>query len=605
MSMTGKGRRIHCVMRIASLFRRAMSAGVLVLVTLGVDAGEVPSAPMLRIETGHHTSFIQSLAYDESRQRLITVSDDKTIRVWQLPALEAVAIYRVPIAPGYEGQLYTAALSPDGRTLAVAGWTGWQWDNKGAIYLIDVESGAITGRITGFDEVVGPLAYSPAGHVRLYDQDSRLIGRAQAGLAGARPYGARRSPDGTRIAIGFHDVAAISVLAAQDLSPLYSVRGEGLEHQGNLTTVAWSADGQALYAGGDGGAGPSPIYRIGDQGRGRVERIAAAEARVSQIGVLPNGDVVYVAEDPASAVLDPHSGRRRAYVGPEIADFRDGQRHFRVAHDGAVVQFGYGRDTGRLGRYSLFDRELRSETRDDVALSPPLLKTQDVVVTYGEDGEHPSINDTVLQLDDYERLRSHAIAPDHRHVLLGTEWALRLYDRSGIERWHVKLPATAGAVNASGDGRGALAALSDGTVRWYRMSDGGEVLSLFVHRNETDWIAWIPSGYYMSSSYGDNYIGWHINRGKETSPDFYRAVQFERVLYRPDLVTAVFGRSDRSTTRALPPFDVSQLTSIAPPRIHIESTKLDADQRGGAVLNIRFSAERNSLPMKDYAIYVN
>src|SRR3569623_1838134 len=289
MSMTGKGRRIHCVMRIASLFRRAMSAGVLVLVTLGVAAGEVPSAPMLRIETGHHTSFIQSLTNNESRQRLITVSDDKTIRVWQLPALEAVAAYRVPIAPGYEGQLYPAALSPDGRSLA--------------------------------------------------------------------------------------------------------------------------------------GAGPSPIYRSGDQGRGRGERIAAAEARVSQSGGLPNGDVVYVAEDPAIAVLDPHSGRRRAYVGPEIADFRDGQRHFRVAHDGARVRIGYGRDTGRLGRYSLFDRELRSETRDDVALSPPLLKTQDVVVTYGEDGEHPSINDTVLQLDDYERLRSHASAPYHRHVLLGTEWA--------------------------------------------------------------------------------------------------------------------------------------------------------------------------------------
>src|SRR3569832_100380 len=123
MSMTGKGRRIHCVMRIASLFRRAMSAGVLVLVTLGVDAGEVPSAPMHRIETGHHTSFIQSLAYDESRQRHITESDDKTIRVRQMPAHEAVAIY-----------------------------------------LFDVESGAITGRITGFDEVVGPLAYSPDGN---------------------------------------------------------------------------------------------------------------------------------------------------------------------------------------------------------------------------------------------------------------------------------------------------------------------------------------------------------------------------------------------------------------------------------------------------------
>src|SRR3569832_456342 len=147
MSMTGKGRRIHCVMRIASLFRRAMSAGVLVLVTLGVDAGEVPSAPMLRIETGHPTSFIQSLAYDESRRRLITVSDDKTIRVWQLPALEAVAIYRVPLAPRYKGQLYTAALSPDGRTLAVAGWTGWQKDNKNTNKHNDNENNTNTGRI--------------------------------------------------------------------------------------------------------------------------------------------------------------------------------------------------------------------------------------------------------------------------------------------------------------------------------------------------------------------------------------------------------------------------------------------------------------------------
>src|SRR3569832_2381651 len=135
MSMTGKGRRIHCVMRIASLFRRAMSAGVLVLVTLGVDAGEVPSAPMLRIETGHHTSFIQSLTYDKNRQRLITVSDDKTIRVWQLPAHKTNTTKHKPNTPKNKKQHKTTTHSPDKRTRAVAGWTGWQWDNKGAIYL--------------------------------------------------------------------------------------------------------------------------------------------------------------------------------------------------------------------------------------------------------------------------------------------------------------------------------------------------------------------------------------------------------------------------------------------------------------------------------------
>src|SRR3569832_91974 len=246
MSMTGKGRRIYCVLCFASLFRRAMSAGVLVLVTLGVDAGEVPSAPMLRIETGHHTSFIQSLAYDESRQRLITVSDGKYLALGLL---------------GRQGL----------HVLQTGDYSEIAWD-------IDYQDKTI-GLL--YTPQGGIITTSLDGYVRLYDKDFRLIGRVQAGLAGARPYGARLSPDGTRIAIGFHDVAAISVLSAQDLSPLYSVRVEGLEHQGNLTTVAWSAVVLVFFAVGVGGARLSLFFRIGDQGRGRVERIAAAEARVS------------------------------------------------------------------------------------------------------------------------------------------------------------------------------------------------------------------------------------------------------------------------------------------------------------------------------------
>src|SRR3569623_1990166 len=232
----------------AALRRRAWAALLAVLcalaIVIDVDAGEVPSAPILRIETGRHTAFIQSLALDERQQRLYTVSDDKTIRGWQLPELTPLATYRIPIGAGYEGQLYTAALSPDGQTLAVAGWTGWQWDNKGTIYLLDAASGEIKGRVGGFDEVVGPLAYSADGRylalgllgkqglhvlqtsdyseiawdidyhdktiglaftpqgriittaldgsVRLYDSEFQLIGRVKSGLAGTQPFGARQ-----------------------------------------------------------------------------------------------------------------------------------------------------------------------------------------------------------------------------------------------------------------------------------------------------------------------------------------------------------------------------------------------------------------------------
>ena len=134
---------------------------------------------------------------------------------------------------------------------------------------------------------------------------------------------------------------------------------------------------------------------------------------------------------------------------------------------------------------------------------------------------------------------------------MGTEWAIRLLDTEAREIWSVDLSAVAWAVNISRNGRLAVAALSDGTVRWYRMADGQEVLSYFPHANGTDWIAWLPSGYYLSSLFGDTYIGWHINRDKSQAPDFHRAVQFDRILYRPDIVRTEVATYLTAPTRAL------------------------------------------------------
>src|SRR3569623_2094291 len=546
----------------AALRRRAWAALLAVLcalaIVIDVDAGEVPSAPILRIETGRHTAFIQSLALDERQQRLYTVSDDKTIRVWQLPELTPLATYRIPSGAGYDGQLYTAALSPDGQTLAVAGWTGWQWDNKGTIYLLDAASGELKGRVGGFDEVVGPLAYSA---------------------------------DGRYLALGLLGKQGLHVLQTSD----YSEIAWDIDYQDKTIGLAFTPQGRIITTALDGYVSlyDSEFHLIGRVKSG----LAGAPPFRARLSAQGSKNVV--------GILDPASGRRRAYVGPETADFRDGQADFRVSRDGTVVQFSYGRNTGRPGRYAVLEQKLRAGD-DDRTLAAPLLRAPGLTITNWKNIEQPALNGKALALDDYETARSYAIAPDQQHVLLGTEWALRLSDQRGAQRWRVKLPATAWAVNVSGDGRYALAALGDGTIRWYRLTDGTEVMALFPHRNRSEWIAWIPRGYYMSSPYGDNYIGWHLNRGKEQSPDFYRAVQFERVLYRPDLVLAVFqGNGEKNTTRPLASFDVSQLASIAPPRIRIEAAQVEEQRRGYPVLNLNFKVERNRLPMNAFAIYVN
>ena len=56
------------------------------------------------------------------------------------------------------------------------------------------------------------------------------------------------------------------------------------------------------------------------------------------------------------------------------------------------------------------------------------------------------------------------------------------------------------AVNASKDGRIAVAAYGDGTIRWRRADDGRELLALQVLANKTDWVLWTPEGFYEATT---------------------------------------------------------------------------------------------------------
>ena len=84
-----------------------------------VPAGEPPTAPMLRIETGFHTAMIRRIAADAQGRWLATASEDKTLRLWELnkdiqdaeyPGL--LRTFRLPSGAGNEGKLYAVAMDP-------------------------------------------------------------------------------------------------------------------------------------------------------------------------------------------------------------------------------------------------------------------------------------------------------------------------------------------------------------------------------------------------------------------------------------------------------------------------------------------------------------
>ncbi len=123
--------------------------------------------PILRVETGMHTTFIKKLAVDSTGHRILTVSDDRTARLWDARTGRALQVLRVPLDAAYEGMLYAAALTPDGRTAFVGGYTGLDIGTGGAIvYMFDTESGRLINRLKDLPPFsVENLEFSADGRV--------------------------------------------------------------------------------------------------------------------------------------------------------------------------------------------------------------------------------------------------------------------------------------------------------------------------------------------------------------------------------------------------------------------------------------------------------
>jgi WD40 repeat protein len=627
------------------------------------QAAEPVITPLLRVETGMHTTLIRRVLPDLPRNRLITCSDDKTVRVWQMPEMRLLSVLRVPMDASHEGQLYAIAVSPDGKTVAAGGWTGWDWEGKASIYFFDVAGGELIRRIGGFENVVNALAWMPDGvhlavglqgysgfqvlrltdaqtvatdaqykddvmdldisrrgrivttaldgFVRLYDRNFKLIGRRVV-PGGKRPVSVRFSPDAEMIAVGFLDVPVISVISARDMSFKYHAHAGKIKDQVGFTSVVWSSDGTTLYASGQyAGDGLNPVYRWKNLGQDAPEIIPLTQNRITEVQQMPDNHIAFAAEDPGVGVMGP-DGKLKSFRGPDIANFSRAQTQLAVAADASVIRYPLQRDNRVQRSFSVFgggDQE--TVKAQEIQLFAPILQTYGITISDWQDSFKPLINGRPPRLEEYEFSRCYAMAPDGRSVLLGTEWAVRLLRPDASEIWHVKLPAVAWSVNVSRNGRLAVAALSDGTIRWYQMQDGQEILAYFPHNNGRDWIAWVPDGYYMSSIYGDNYVGWHLNRGKDLTPDFYRAVQFDRILYRPDVVAASFRAVLGTVTRSMEPapqgadFQIARLRDIAPPRLRLKPADLQEGTDGRFRLTLELNGEKNALAVQDFSVFVN
>ncbi|HXT19585.1 MAG TPA: hypothetical protein VN923_02435, partial [Thermoanaerobaculia bacterium] len=434
-----------------------------------------------------HTALITRIATDARGVWAATVSIDKTARVWEVATRKQVAVLRPPQDVGPEGKLYAVAMSPDAVEVAVAGWTGYDWDGQSAIYVFDRASGRMVRRLPALPNAVNHLAYSPDGRwlaaalgggngVRVFDaktgrqtgsderygadslsahfspdskrlltscfdgqlrrydvEDGRLGVPRRAQLQGAQTLlGARFSPGpGRLIAVGFLDSTNVVVLDAESLQEVARPGTVGMNNI-SLNSLAWSADGAFLVA-----AGRSRSAELSSMRRWRVSDwsplgdVVLSRDTVMDLVPLPSGEVLFASADPTWGVVDSAGGVRRQ---PSAKGDLRGNDRLALSADGRRVGFNYGSPGWESGGFDLVSRSLGGEPPTALArTSAPGLEVENWR------SSTPTVNGQLLKLEAFEESYSLAILPDGQRFALGSAWNVWLFDRNGQVLW--KKPA--------------------------------------------------------------------------------------------------------------------------------------------------------------------
>lgn len=233
--MTGLfARRRHLDGRLLSGLWRGL-VRLAALAAIWAAAHGAWGATWLQTNATGHSAPIMRVAADAARDVVVTVSDDKTARIWALADGRQVATLRPPVGSARVGRLFGTALHPQDDLVAVAG-SGSPASAPGpSIWLFRTTNGQFVNRIDARGEHVRRLRWSADGRLLLacYAEPGalRVFEPASGRLVYEEAFGGdclATAVRGDRVAVGSRDgTVAIYRTEASALVPLTRFRAAG------------------------------------------------------------------------------------------------------------------------------------------------------------------------------------------------------------------------------------------------------------------------------------------------------------------------------------------------------------------------------------------
>jgi hypothetical protein len=217
-----------------------------------------------------HTGPVLCVAFAPDGRHAASGSHDRTVRLWDLTSGRTLQILK-----GHTERVSGVAFSPDGLRLLSGGWDQ-------TLSLWDVATGAELRRLGGHTSFISSVAFAPDGRhalsggydrtVRLWDLDAGRAVRTFEHHA-KEVYSVAFSPDGRLAASGGND-RQVCLWDIPGGRVLRRLRGHG----GAVVRVAFSADGRRVLSGNSLYQGAEPVLHVWDVETGRELRSAGAGA---------------------------------------------------------------------------------------------------------------------------------------------------------------------------------------------------------------------------------------------------------------------------------------------------------------------------------------
>ena len=616
------------------------------------------TAPKIVINSVGHSGKVFNVLYTPDGSRIISVSEDKSIRIWDAKTGELLNKYESEIGAGPKGMLYASAITPDGDMLAVSGYPVDD-DADNYIIFIDLNTGKQVSTAIGHSNVINTLDFTGDGKYLASGSDDGTILIWQV-LGKEETKSIHKIDVGSRVAkLSFNQKTnALAVASESKNIKVYNLAGlnngninyvprELKKHKDIVNNVSFSPDGSFIASSSfaqdlalwrsDGSFVKSfdtddkvvnalafshdsrILIAMDETGKGVSFNIpsgtklstftghdntvfsatfspnsasgsylactAGGNNNVLKIWNPINGKVQQTIKGKGSVVWDLQFGEDLdLYIKTQPDktgyDYSFNFKNFSIRQKPDNPKNSYSSAANaNLAQLSPYQIEVNrqgliqnDEFEDGRVLDFQGTKTGNVIVASDFSLKMYSPQGTLIKefLGHTAGVRSVAVTKDGRYMASGGEdqtikiWKL---DESGktpsmkeifpssewveyFNGYELGALATSNTAEAWKEAIAKIEGSGDRTARDIQavFDNLGEAITPFVNlfvSNDSEWISWVPTGYFNCSSAGGQYFGWHINRGVRQLADFYTAEQYFEILYRPKVLMRSVNESKR------------------------------------------------------------